>query len=192
MDISLARIIFPVNSSEPEDLYQEKHFRIKQYFFQKAPIPKISNTKIKELQEIDQAFNLCYPEIKITENAINHTANNYSGNWALDFQILYTSRNLYKTQLASSISAKTSATLIEFWYQNELEYASTFASIFEDEDLKSIQINQETDPMILMQSMREIEFEPTLDNLIFHRATLPENIKIELKRLTKFAHLAQK
>ena len=192
MQLDLARIHFPENLEEPFDVYQEKHFQIKQYFFQRAPIPVVVPKKIKELNELHEAFLLCYPDVPLDEQFTQFLPESFTGNWVDDFHVLQNARTKYKTQLVALISAKSSAKLLENWFTEELNYAQLWSQIYKNEDTTQIQISQEPDPMRMLQMLREMSFNPTIDGMSTERETLPLELQKELKRLSKFVALASK
>ena len=192
MQLDLARIHFPENLEEPFDVYQEKHFQIKQYFFQRAPIPVVVQKKIKELNELHEAFLLCYPDVPLDEQYTPFLPASFTGNWLDDFHVLQNARTKYKTQLVALISAKSSAKLLENWFTEELNYAQLWSQIYKNEDTTQIQVSQEPDPMRMLQMLREMSFNPTIDGLSTERETLPLELQNELKRLSKFVALASK
>jgi hypothetical protein len=192
MQLDLARIHFPENLEEPFEVYQEKHFQIKQYFFQRAPIPVVVQKKIKELNELHEAFTLCYPEIVVEHKKLPEFEVNFSSNWGQDFQILHHLRTKFKTTLVSLLSAQSSAELLVNWYYCELEYAKNWSQIYKNEDTTQVQVSQEPDPMRMLQMLREMSFNPTIDGMSTERETLPLELQNELKRLSKFVALASK
>lgn len=192
MQLDLARIHFPENLEEPFDVYQKKHFQIKQYFFQRAPIPVVVQKKIKELNELHEAFLLCYPDVPLDEQYTPFLPASFTGNWVDDFHVLQNARTKYKTQLVALISAKNSALLLENWFTEELNYAQLWSQIYKNEDTTQIQVSQEPDPMRVLQMLREMSFNPTIDGMSTERETLPLELQNELKRLSKFVALASK
>lgn len=192
MQLDLARIHFPENLEEPLEVYQEKHFQIKQYFFQRAPIPVVVQKKIKELNELHEAFLLCYTDVPLDEQYTPFLPASFTGNWVDDFHVLQNARTKYKTQLVALISAKNSALLLENWFTEELNYAQLWSQIFKKEDTTQIQVSQEPDPMRMLQMLREMSFNPTIDGMSTERETLPLELQNELKRLSKFVALASK
>lgn len=192
MQLDLARIHFPENLEEPLEVYQEKHFQIKQYFFQRAPIPVVVQKKIKELNELHEAFLLCYPDVPLDEQYTPFLPASFTGNCVDDFHVLQNARTKYKTQLVALISAKNSAKLLENWFTEELNYAQLWAQIYKNEDTTQIQVSQEPDPMRMLQMLREMSFNPTIDGMSTERETLPLELQNELKRLSKFVALASK
>ena len=192
MQLDLARIHFPENLEEPFDVYQKKHFQIKQYFFQIAPIPVVVQKKIKELNELHEAFLLCYPDVPLDEQYTPFLPASFTGNWVDDFHVLQNARTKYKTQLVALISAKNSALLLENWFTEELNYAQLWSQIYKNEDTTQIQVSQEPDPMRMLQMLREMSFNPTIDGMSTERETLPLELQNELKRLSKFVALASK
>jgi hypothetical protein len=192
MQLDLARIYFPENLEEPFDVYQEKHFHIKQYFFQRAPIPVVVQKKIKELNELHDAYLLCYPEASFDEQYIPFTPSIFTGNWLDDFHVLQNARTKYKTQLVPLISAKNSVLLLGNWFAEELNYAKIWSPIYVQSDLAQVQISQEPDPMRLLQWLRELPFNPSLENIENEHDSLIVELQNELKRLSKFVALASK
>jgi hypothetical protein len=192
MQLDLARIHFPENLEEPLEVYLEKHFQIKQYFFQRAPIPVVVQKKIKELNELHEAFLLCYPDVPLNEQFTPFLPASFTGNWVDDFHVLQNARTKYKTQLVALISAKNSALLLENWFTEELNYAQLWSQIYKNEDTTQIQVSQEPDPMRMLQMLREMSFNPTIDGMSTERETLPLELQNELKRLSKFVALASK
>lgn len=192
MQLDLARIHFSENLEEPLEVYQEKHFQIKQYFFQRTPIPVVVQKKIKELNELHEAFLLCYPDVPLDEQYTPFLPASFTGNWVDDFHVLQNARTKYKTQLVALISAKNSALLLEYWFTEELNYAQLWSQIYKNEDTAQIQVSQEPDPMRMLQMLREMSFNPTIDGMSTERETLPLELQNELKRLSKFVALASK
>ncbi len=192
MNLDLARIHFPENLEEPFDLYQKKHFQIKQYYFQRAPIPVVVQKKIQELQDLQEAFSMTYPQVIIEKKAIPNSATQFTQNWSEDFHLLQNIRTKHKTQLVSTLSAEDSAEILSNWYHDELNYAQIWASVFNGESLTNINLAQEADPMLILQLLREISYKPTLQNLKEDRESLNPSLANELKRLSKFVELASK
>lgn len=188
----MARIHFPENLEEPFDVYQEKHFQIKQFFFQRAPIPVVVQKKIKELNELHEAYLLCYPEASLDEKYAPFSPAIFTWNWLDDFHVLQNARTKYKTQLVALISAKDSALLLGNWFTEELNYAQIWSQIYTQSDLTQVQISQEPDPMRLLQWLRELPFNPSLENIENEQETLIVELQNELKRLSKFVALASK
>jgi|688.fasta_scaffold38011_8 hypothetical protein len=192
MQLDLARIHFPKNLEEPFDVYQEKHFQIKQYFFQRAPIPVVVQKKIKELNELHEAYLLCYPEASLDEQFKPFLPALFTGNWVDDFHVLQNARTKYKTQLVALISAKNSALLLENWFTEELNYAQIWSQIYKNEDTTHVQVSQEPDPMRMLQWLRELPFNPSIENIEIEQENLQIDLQNELKRLSKFVALASK
>lgn len=192
MQLDLARIHFPENLEEPFDFYQEKHFKIKQFYFQRAPIPVVIQKKIKELTELHEAFTLCYPDVPIESKNPTYRATQFSKNWSEDFHLLQNIRTRFKTNLVGLLSAHDSATLLEQWFNEELNYAQIWSSVYETVDSAEVNVSQEPDPMRTLQLLRELTYKPTLANITEDRESLPIDLQNELKRLRKFVELAAK
>jgi hypothetical protein len=192
MQLDLARIHFPENLEEPFEVYQEKHFQIKQYFFQRAPIPVVVQKKNKELNELHEAFTLCYPNIPIEHKKITEVEVNFSGNWADDFHLLQNTRTKLKTTLVTLLCAQDSATLLEHWYDHELQYAIIWSKIYTNTDDAQVNVTQEPDPMRMLQWLRESGINTSLVNIQNERDALQIELQNELKRLSKFVELASK
>ncbi len=192
MQLDLARIHFPENLEDPFEVYQEKHFQIKQYFFQRAPIPVVIQKKIKELLELHEAFSLCYPNIPIERKKIPEVEVNFSANWANDFHALQNTRTKLKTALVTLLCAQDSATLLEHWYNHELKYAIIWSKIYANTDDAQVNIAQEPDPMRMLQWLRESGMNTSLENIQTERDVLQIELQNELKRLSKFVALASK
>jgi len=192
MQLDLARIHFPENLEEPFEVYQEKHFQIKQYFFQRAPIPVVVQKKIKELNELHEAFTLCYPEIVIEHKKLPEFEVNFSSNWGEDFQVLHHQRTKFKTTLVSLLSAQSSAELLENWYNCELEYAKIWSQVYTTQEATNVNLAQESDPMKLLHLLKELDFSQTLENITAQKEHLNPDLQNELKRMTKYVVLARK
>jgi hypothetical protein len=192
MQLDLARIHFPENLEEPFEVYQEKHFQIKQYFFQRAPIPVVVKKKIKELNELHEAFTLCYPEIAIVHKKLPEFEVKFSSNWGEDFQILHHLRTKFKTTLVSLLSAQSSAELLENWYYCELEYAKIWSQVYTTEEAANVNLAQESDPMKLLHLLKELDFSQNLENITAQKEHLNPDLQNELKRMTKYVDLANK
>lgn len=192
MQIDLARIYFPKHLEDPFDIYQEKHFQIKQYYFQRAPIPVVVQKKIKELRELNDAFVMIYPQVNIERRTIPYSPAQFTQNWSEDFHLMQNLRTKHKTQLVSTLSAENSAEILSNWYHDELNYAQIWASLFNGESLTNINLTQESDPMLILQLLREIAYKPTLANLKEDRESLNPSLQNELKRLSRFVELAAK
>jgi hypothetical protein len=190
MQLDLARIHFPENLEEPFEVYQEKHFQIKQFFFQRAPIPVVVQKKIKELNELHEAFTLCYPEIAIEYKNLPEFEITFSSNWGEDFQILHHLRTKFKTTLVSLLSAQSSAELLENWYYCELEYAKIWSQVYTTEEATNVNLAQESDPMKLLHLLKELDFSQTLENIAAQKEHLNPDLQNELKRMTKYVDLA--
>jgi hypothetical protein len=192
MQLDLARIHFPENLEDPFEVYQEKHFQIKQYFFQRAPIPVVVHKKIKELEVLQDAFEACYPETQIESKLKPLFPNEFSQNWADDFQLLHQARTKYKSLLVAVLSARESIEILEHWYQDELNYALIWGEIYAKADLSAINLSQEPDPMRMLKALREIDFNPNLDNISAKQNHIHMDLQNELKRLSKYVALAHK
>lgn len=192
MQLDLARIYFPENLEDPFEVYQEKHFQIKQYFFQRTPIPVVVQKKIKELNELHEAFSLCNPDVQIERKLLPNFEVNFSTQWADDFHVLQNSRTKFKTTLVTLMSAQDSAELLRQWYKAEFSYAKIWAKIYTNTDLANVNVTLEPDPMRILKHLRELEFATTLDNIIALHSSLPNDLQNELKRLSKYVDLANK
>jgi hypothetical protein len=189
MQLDLARIYFPENIDEPIDFYQDKHFIVKQYFFQKSPIPIITDKKIEELNKLHDAFQTLYPEIELNaQNSLNFQAE-WTDNFSKDFYTIQNLRTKYRTTLVGLQSAKNSAELLMNWYDLELVYAKKWATPYSDENEK-VQLNQDVNAMEMLESLRNLAPEQSTVHFTENFNNLPHVIQNEMYRLAKFVALA--
>lgn len=191
MQLDLALIYFPENSEEPEDIYQEKHFFVKQYFFQKSPIPIIIDKKIEELTRLHDAFQTRYPEKSFDEQKVLNFEADWTDNFSKDFYTIQNLRTKYRTILVGLQSAKNSTNLLKNWYTLEMVYAKYWALPVSIEN-ENIQLNHHGNVMEMLECLHNLAFEQSRDNFTKNFDQLPTLIQNELSRLQKYVRLEAK
>lgn len=189
MQLDLAHIYFPENTEEPENIYQGKHFLVKQYFFQKSPIPIIINKKIEELTSLHDAFQTLYPEKTLDEQKILNFEAEWTDNFSKDFYTIQNLRTKYRTILVGLQSAKDSAYLLKNWYNLELVYAKYWA-LHASIEKENIPLNQDVNAMEMLECLRNLSFDQSINNFTKNFDQLPQLIQNEIARLHKFVRLA--
>lgn len=186
MNPSLALIIFP-SDDEPEEQYAEKLFKIKHYFFQRSPIPKVYKQKIKELNDIHLAFEIRFPELSISKDANENLEFSSRNDFANDFIVIQEIRSMCRRNMSNSHNALSLIEILQNWYYIELKYSSAYNTFFKNHDLSDINLAQSSDPMYVMKELKNQTWTLTDDSI--EEGFVPSSVVHELKRCSKFMKL---
>jgi len=190
MNEAIAKIHFPESTEDPESLYAEKLFRIKQFYFQHTPIPKVKQQKIKELIDLHDAFLTRFPQIEIRSNISCCSIETLTSDFKADFSIIENQRAQFKRLISSTHNALDLAHFLEKWYEFEFNFALLYSSIYVNSDLSTVNLSQNIDPMLIHESFMDVEQNLIVspENHIFW-TNIPNPIRQELMRCSKFIHL---
>lgn len=186
MNEVLAKIHFPDDIEEPLDLYNEKLFRVKQFYFQRNPIPKVTQQKIKELQDLHAAFALRFPQLIPNRTYNPLAAVVFSKFFKTDYKILQNAQTIFKGRVATCHHALDLAQYLEDWYHLEVEFARTYGHFYEEVDLSAFQLTQNDDVMLINQRLEaNASFDLHADSQL-NKNEIPIVLQDVLKRCAKF------
>lgn len=183
MTPDLAKIHFPYDEDR-EDQYQEKLFKTKQFYFQKTPVPKLNDQKVKELRDIHRAYVIRFGVLDLTNDELEIPTFQFNANLFSDYSTLQDIRAWFRGQMARTSHALQFATLLENWLEVEFQYAKVYSAIFQNDDLSLVNVSNQADPMLLIQELRSMD---KVGGLEFSNFSAP--IIDELKRCAKFVFL---
>ena len=193
MNESIAKIHFPEAIDDPAELYSDKLFRFKQFYFQRSPIPKVCQQKVKELRDIHLAFEIRFPYIEIQRSFTPLSEIIFSNDLATDLSILQNLQTVFRARIANSHNALDLAEYLENWYCMECAFAKTYSTLYASEDLSEVNISQNKDPMLLNEYLAEMSFSKIsmAENQI-NKSAFPTLLQEELKRCAKFIELHER
>jgi hypothetical protein len=164
MTKSEALLFFPFDESEEEieEVYESLLFDYKLFFQSKVPIRKLFNSKIQKLKKMHEAFLVLGGEIEsVSEELLDLKFIN--GSSMLDlFNQYQRHRNSIKVQLLSVENAVELEQIIMDYLHLEKEYRIHWPHIELDED-EQISVSVETDSMLLLKALKELEEEQISD-----------------------------
>ncbi len=162
MTKSEALLFFPFDESEEEieEVYESLLFEYKLFFQSKVPIRKVFNSKIQKLKKMHEAFLILGGQI---ESAIFESDLKLTNGSMLDvFNQYQRLRNSIKVQLLSVENAVKLEQIIIDYLLLEKEYRIHWPHIELDED-EQISVSVETDSMLLLKALKELEGEQISD-----------------------------
>jgi hypothetical protein len=184
---SLAMLYFP-DDEEPELQYAEKLFRIKQYYFQKTPIPKVVQQKIGELRVIQDAYTMRFPNIVVESDSMVLDSAQYMGIFGYDYLLLHSVRATIRSHFSRAQNALELVELLDFWYREEYRFANAFSFVFAANDLSHVNLSNSIDPMEILKVLKETNFDLHISQNQLPKE-IPKLIVSELLRCAKFIHL---
>ena len=187
MNDSLAFLYFP-DDEEPELKYAEKLFRIKQYYFQKTPIPKVVQQKIGELRLIQDAYTVRFPKIAVKPDSMVLDSAQYKGIFSFDYSLLHTVRATMRSHISRVWNALELAELLDFWYLDEYRFANAYSFVFAANDLSQVNLSSTNDPMEILKLLKETNFDWHSSQNHFPRE-IPKLIESEFFKCAKFIAL---
>jgi hypothetical protein len=186
MNTALAKIHFP-SDEDPEEQYAEKLFRLKQFFFRHNPVPKVLDSKIRELETIHAAFKTRFPNVELDFQNEESVTPFFTGNLLEDVKTLQNSRTVYRNKIARAHHAFQMIELLKLWYSAELLFALNYSSYFLESDLTDVNLTVNVDPMNILDDILSLDKQRYKSNdQLLSISHLPETLKRELKRCAKF------
>ncbi len=192
MNPALARIYFP-NDEEPEEVYHEHLFQVRQYYFQQLPVPKVAQAKAKKLLEMHRAFVMRFGYEPFSERQIDYPDFGFQQDLLLDFHKIEQIRSFCRTQLSWLNHAAQAAEFLLYWYELELLFASKFASVCSGHDLTKV-VLKAPDAVRLNQEIKtaSVENALTLGYLKNAFENLTGAVQQELLRCAKMLELHER
>jgi hypothetical protein len=186
MNEALAKIHFPDDVEEPLDLYNEKLFRFKQFYFQRNPIPKVTQQKIKELQDLDAAFELRFPQLNPNRAYTPVADVVFSKFFSTDYKMLQHAQTIFKGRVATCQHALDLSEYLEDWYNLEVDFARTYGHFYEEDDLTAVQLTQNEDVMLINQRLAANAYFNLHADYQWNKNDIALELQDVLKRCAKF------
>jgi hypothetical protein len=187
MDSEFAKLLFQVpEHQDPQDVYDQLIFDHRAFFLSKTPIAKVFKARLHKVLKMKQAAALLFPaDIYFSEKEESFNLVNpvFTGNWLIDFNCLHQYRNFVKLEFNRVSNPSMWKVPLEKWLEVELEYAQLFASEEDDQTGLEVRVSNEPDAMTFLLELKQLSFEPTLENLRMKSKELPRMLCVERKRL---------
>lgn len=187
MDSEFAKLLFQVpEHQDPQDVYDQLIFDHRAFFLSKTPIAKVFKARLHKALQMQQAARLLFPADSCfieKEESFNFVNPVFIGNWLIDFNCLHQFRNLLKLEFIRISDPSSWKVRIEKWLEVELEYAQLYAVEGEDQAGQEVRVSNEPDAMTFLSELKQLSFEPTLENLKMYSKELPGMLCVERKRL---------
>ena len=161
--------------------YEEHLFKAKQFFLNRFPISKVFNGKLDKLLRMHEAFVLLGGENKEFEK--NSVDFEFESSSILEtFNAFNQTRSKLRIELNSSDSFPQVKWVIEETIKMTLAYAKRWQ--IKDEDLVSVKVSQEPDPMELLSALKVNESRNALSFRDLSGLDEENSLKREAKRLS--------
>lgn len=186
MDVERAKILFNCpEDTDPQEMYEEILFEVKKQLTTRPVVPKLFLKKVSDLANKHEAALLLYGELEVfesLENKLNEME--FTGAWGKDYSQLMQIRNKYKLLIMSSGSGEQIVHLVKEWMNWEKKFCIQFATIFTKEEAEGVLVSKESDPMLLLAGLQQVEGRDRVEELSRNKNQLPDILQNELKRLT--------